>query len=284
LIRELIFHVTYARKPSGIGTAFGDLRDKPQSPEAFEIKPKLYVLAVGVSSYADAKLKLAFAAKDAQDFAASWERQKGALYRDVVVKLLTDETATKDQILDGLDWIRKETTSKDVAVVLLAGHGVNDQNGRYFYLPHNTDLERLLRTGVSFEDIKNTVAALAGKTLFFIDTCHSGNVLGGRRALNLDIVGVVNELASAENGAVVFAASTGNQYSLENASWNNGAFTLAVVEGVGGRADYTGNGRITVNMLDLYISERVKELTRGQQTPTTAKPNTVPDFPIALKK
>jgi WD40 repeat protein len=253
---------------------------------AFEIKPKLYVLAVGVSNYADPKLKLGFPAKDASDFAAAMERQKGGLYRDVVVRLLTDERATKEEVLDGLDWIRKETTSKDVAMVLFAGHGINDQNGRYFYLPYNTDLEKLLRTGVSFEDIKNTVSALAGKTLFFIDTCHSGNVLGTRRALNFDIVGVVNELSSAENGAVVFAASTGNQYSLENVAWNNGAFTLAVVEGVGGRADYdkTGRGRITINMLDLYISERVKELTKGQQTPTTAKPSTVPDFPVALKK
>jgi WD40 repeat protein len=250
----------------------------------FDAKPKLYVLAVGVSSYTDTNLKLSFAAKDAGDFAATMERQKGGLYRDAVVRLLTDERATKEEVLDGLDWIRKETTSKDVAMVLFAGHGINDQNGRYFYLPYNTDLEKLLRTGVSFEDIRNTVSALAGKTLFFIDTCHSGNVLGTRRALNFDIVGVVNELSSAENGAVVFAASTGNQYSLENAAWNNGAFTLAVVEGVGGRADYSGKGRITINMLDLYISERVKELTKGQQTPTTAKPNTVPDFPVALKK
>jgi hypothetical protein len=37
-------------------------------------------------------------------------------------------------------------------------------------------------------------------------------------------------------------------------------------------------------MVDLYISERVKELTGGKQTPTTAKPNTVPDFPIAVKR
>jgi WD40 repeat protein len=276
--------------PATVRVRTRDAASAPGSPsgvgDAFEIKPKLYVLAVGVSNYADPKLKLGFPAKDASDFAAAMERQKGGLYRDVIVKLLTDEHASKDEILDGLDWIRKETTSKDVAMVLFAGHGVNDQNGRYFYLPFNTDLDRLLRTGVSFEDIKNTVSTLAGKTLFFIDTCHSGNVLGSRRGLNFDIVGVVNELASAENGAVVFAASTGNQYSLENVAWNNGAFTLAVVEGIGGRADFdkTGRGRITVNMLDLYISERVKELTKGQQTPTTAKPQTVPDFPVALKK
>lgn len=258
--------------------------------EGFEIRPKLYVLAVGVSNYADPKLKLGFAAKDAQDFAASWERQRGDLYRDVVIKVLTDDRATKDEVLDGLDWIRKETTSKDVAVVLFAGHGVNDPNGIYYFLPFNANTDKLLRTGVSFSDIKNTVAALAGKTLFFIDTCHSGNVLGSTRRGLLgalgDINGIVNELASAENGAVVFAASTGNQFSLEHEAWNNGAFTKAIVEGLGGGADYdkSGKGRITLNMLDLYISERVKELTKGQQTPTTAKPQTVPDFPIALKK
>ena len=32
-------------------------------------------------------------------------------------------------------------------------------------------------------------------------------------------------------------------------------------------------------MLDLYVSERVEELTRGEQTPTTLKPPNVPDFP-----
>ena len=259
----------------------------PATDAAFEIRPKLYVLAVGVSSYADPKLKLNFAAKDARDFASAWERQQGTLYREVVVKLLADDKATKDEVLDGLDWIRKETTSKDVAVILLAGHGVNDPTGSYYFLPHNADVERLLRTGVSFNDIKQTVATIAGKVLFFIDTCHSGNVLGSqRRAILDDLNGVVNELASAENGAVVFAASTGKQYSLEKMEWNNGAFTLAVVESLGGRADYdkSGKGKITINMLDLYISERVKELTRGQQTPTTAKPNTIPDFPVALKR
>jgi len=54
------------------------------------------------------------------------------------------------------------------------------------------------------------------------------------------------------------------------------------VEGIQGKADYGASGRITLNMLDLYISERVKELTQGQQTPTTVKPPNVPDFPVAV--
>jgi uncharacterized caspase-like protein len=93
---------------------------------------------------------------------------------------------------------------------------------------------------------------------------------------------VVNELASAENGAVVFSSATGRQYALENMEWGNGAFTKAVVEGIRGKADYKSTGRVTLNMLDLYVSERVKELTKGQQTPTTVKPPNVPDFPLAM--
>jgi hypothetical protein len=221
--------------------------------------------------------------KDAKDFAAAFSTQKDRLYRDVVVKVLTDADATRDEIMDGLDWIQRETTSKDVAAVFLSGHGVNDQNGIYYYLPQNADIEKLKRTCVPFSDIKNTVQGIAGKVLFFVDTCHSGNVMGGRKGAGPDMTAVVNELSSSENGAVVFSSSTGSQYSLEDGTWNNGAFTKAMVEGLSGKADYGGSGRITVNMLDLYISERVKELTGGKQTPTTMKPPSVPDFPVAVK-
>jgi WD40 repeat protein len=258
-------------------------RGKTEKAEEFVVKPNLYILAIGVSLYQDKNLTLQFAAKDAKDFAQALEKQKGGLYRDVQVRLLTDAQATRDDVMDGLDWIQKETTAKDVAMVFIAGHGVNDPTGNYYFLPANVDTGKLKRTGVVFSDIKNTLNSLAGKALFFMDTCHSGNVMGSRRA-QTDITGLVNELASAENGVVVFASSTGKQYSLEDASWGNGAFTKALVEGLSGKADYTGKGKITINMLDLYISEKVKELTRGQQTPTTTKPQTIADFPVAVKR
>lgn len=254
----------------------------PPGTGEFIIKPKLYILAVGISNYKDKDLQLGFAAKDAKDFAGVMTEQKGFLYRDVVIKLLTDEGATKDEILDGFDWIIRETTSKDVAIIFFAGHGINDPNGIYHFLPFNIDFDRMKRTAVPFSDVKNTVASLAGKAILFVDTCHSGNVMGTRRAPPSDINVFVNELSSAENGAVVFSSSTGRQYSMENDAWGNGAFTLAIVEGLRGKADLMGKGRITINMLDLYLSERVKELTKGRQTPTTAKPTTIPDFPVAV--
>ena len=70
---------------------------------------------------------------------------------------------------------------------------------------------------------------------------------------------------------------------MEDPAWGNGAFTKALVEALNGKAAYGGSKKITINMLDLYLSERVKELTKGQQTPTTTKPLTIQDFPVAIQ-
>jgi hypothetical protein len=248
-------------------------------------QPRLYVLAVGVGRYGHPDLRpLAFAAKDAQDFAAAMSRQKGRLYGEVEVRLLTDAQATRDEVVDGLDWLQKQVTQHDVGMLFFAGHGINDPALGYTFLPANADPERLKRTGVTMADIRSTLANVAGKAVFFFDTCHAGNVLGaGRRGLPNDISGVVNELAGTENGVVVFSSSTGRQFSYEDPAWRNGAFTRALVEGLDGAAAQGGSTRITYKMLDFYVSDRVKALTAGRQTPVTQAPGGVPDFPVAVK-
>lgn len=253
-------------------------------PEEFTIKPKLYVLAIGVGDYADEDIQLTYPGKDARDFTAAITAQKGSLYRDVEVKVLADKDAVKDNIVDGLDWIQHATTAKDVAMIFLSGHGYNDPNGTYYFLPQNFRRDKLRATGLAYSEVTETVKNTAGKVVCFVDSCHSGNVMGeGKRKGMEDINKIINELSSVENGAVVFSSSSSGQVSFEDRAWGNGAFTKALVEGLNGKADYNHNGRITINMLDLYISERVKALTGGKQTPTTAKPPSVPDFPIAVK-
>jgi len=253
-----------------------------EGSQDFVIKPKLYVLAIGVSDYDNKKLQLYYSAKDAQDFTDFFKSQKNkGLYREVEIKLLAN--ASKSDILKGLDWIEREVTQHDVVMVFFSGHGANDRNNRYYFLPRDVDLKNIKLTGLPYHAIKDTITVLAGKVLFFIDTCHAGNVMGARGTI-ADIDRIANDLASAENGIVVFAASTGKQNSYEKAEWGNGAFTKALIEGLNQQADYTKDGTISINELDLYISERVKKLTNGDQTPTTSKPKTVPDFPIAVMK
>ncbi len=241
-------------------------------------KPRLFILAVGVSEYKEENLKLQFASKDASDFVNTMQKQKGKMYSEITVKTLLDKEANTSNILDGLEWIQNVTKVNDYAMIYISGHGVNDALGNYYFLPSNFDPDKFKSTGVSYLEIKNTLNSIQGKVIFFGDTCHSANIFG--KGSPADITVLINELSDAENGIVVFTSSTKNQLSLEDKSWGNGAFTKALVEGLSGKADYSKKGKITVNMLDLYLSERVKELTKNQQTPATAKPDTIADFQI----
>jgi WD40 repeat protein len=254
--------------------------------DEFVIKPKLYILAVGVSKYDNPDFELQYSAKDAKDFVNLMAKQNNKLYREVSYKLLVDKDANKDGILNGLEWIQNQTTSKDVAMVFISGHGLNDNNGRLYYLPVNFNLENFKSTGLPADEITMTFSNIKGKVIYFMDTCHSGNLkLTTSRGIGeMDLTGLINELTSAENGTIVFCSSAGKQVSVESPEWGNGAFTKALLEGLGGKADYLGKGTITVNQLDLYISERVKELTKGKQTPVTGKPDTIRDFPVSITK
>jgi Caspase domain len=130
------------------------------SPKAAAPKPKLYVLAIGISRYKDAELRLHYAAKDAGDVAAAWAAQQGGIYREVETRILRNEQATREAVLDGLDWIEQQTTARDVALVLLAGHGENDGDGAYYYLPYDVDPDRLRRTAVLDIEIRRTLRML----------------------------------------------------------------------------------------------------------------------------
>lgn len=236
-------------------------------------KPKLYILAVGVSTYYDANLKLNFADKDATEFVTIMEKQKGGIYEDVKIfseRPLIDKEATRDNIVDGLRWLELETTDKDTAVIFLSGHGMTER-GIYYFLPFMADKGNLKKTGLAYSEIINTVKVLAGKVVVFVDTCKAGGIMGGTKGpFRLD--DVVNELVSTPKVVVVYASTTGYQDSEEKEAWKHGAFTKAVLEGLQGNTAHGKTRKVTVLGLADYITERVKVLTKGQQTPTQTNP------------
>jgi hypothetical protein len=258
------------------------------SPED-QIKPKLYGVIVGVSAYQDSSLNLVYAAKDARDFAAALLAQKGGLYRDVELKVLTDTDATAAAVKDGLAWLEEAVTSRDVGVVFLAGHGQVDAKNRFYYIATDTKPDQLVRTGIEGTILRERTRAVAGKMLVFLDTCYSGKAMIRGLAPATDVNAFVNELSSTENGVVTYASSTGRETSQEDSAWGNGAFTKALLEGLGltsgnSRADIAGKGVITTAAMDYWLSERVKELTHGSQHPVMIRPATVPDFPMFVAK
>lgn len=236
---------------------------------------RLYVLAVGVANYRNPAYKLEFAAKDARDFTAEWQRQSLSLYRSARVRVLTDEEATKPNIIESLHWLRDNVQDNDVVAVFFAGHGVNDSNGTYHYLPYEADATDLAGTSVSESVLRDALVDLRGKVLMFVDTCYGGAVLS--RQASYELSRLANNLSSPENGVIVFAASEGRQLSEESETWRNGAFTAALLKGLSGEASFD-RGYITVKSLDLFISDEVKRLTEGRQTPVSISPSGVPDF------
>jgi len=208
------------------------------------------------------------------------------LFGEVKAKVLTNEVATKGEILDGFDWLECELTQCDVAVVFVAGYGVNDKRDNYYFLPHDANPEKLRRSAVEWNAFNSILADLPGKTLLMVDTCKSGNVTGSKKYRGIarsDSTSTIKELINTESGVVVMTASTGSELSVEDTSWGHGAFTKALLDGLDGPADYDRDGVITLKELDLHVTRSVKTLTKGQQRPTTTVPPNFPDFPLFVR-
>lgn len=247
-------------------------------PDRDTVKPKLYVLAVGCSRYKDESLNLKYAHRDAESFARQWQEQEGVFYRDVEVKLLTNDKADTTSVRDGMDWLVQSVTQHDIAMVFLSGHGVRDTRGNYYLATHEIDPQRLRSTGIPYSDVLRLIEDLPGKVIMFVDTCHGGGITG-RKALVSD---PWRDLVAEEVGAIVFASSHPREESLENDQWQHGAFTKAILDVMGKpESDVNRDGYLSINELDLHISERVKQLTRGQQHPVTQKPPTIRNFNLA---
>lgn len=258
-------------------------------PPTKPLAPKLWILAIGVNHYpAFPAQSLKYAAADARDIVATLEAQKGRLFSDVrsrIISDLSDIKPTREAIVNNLSFL-KGASQHDVAVLFIAGHGVDDDNGNYQFLPSDARPDNqggFLRSNViSWRELQE-VLDIPARRLVLIDTCHSegfggGNATGSRAPDGEQLAQKIRSV-----GAVVFTSSGKNQRSYEQSEWGHGAFTYALLEGLSGKADLISDESATISIkeLDVYVSRRVLDLTRNRQSPVTLAPNGYSDFPIA---
>ena len=248
--------------------------------EDFISTPSLYVLTIGVSEFENPQYNLNFAHKDAEAITKIYKNQEGKLFDNVYTKELLNKNATTANILSGFKWLEVNASQKDVVVIFVATHGFNINN-KFYILPHDGDIQNIPNTTINWENFSNVLGNLPSKVLMFLDACHSGNLGSSMAMTNTE---ALREMSSDQNGVVIMAASTGDESSLENPSWGHGAFTLALIEGMKGKADFRIDGSITLRELDLYVAGKVDELTNGKQHPTTQKPSTISTFTVAKYK
>jgi uncharacterized caspase-like protein len=225
-----------------------------------------------------------YAANDATALDQLLHDQGGrALYREVNTKLVVNADATREGVLDALEWLRKNTTSRDISIVFMAGHGVADNDGQVFFLPVGADIRRLTATGVSQSDLLSLFSKVAGRKVAFLDFCHSGGAVFSQTLVgrnDVDMVGFLNQLHEPGSGLIVFAAATAREPAIQLADEHHGAFTIALLRGLEGQADYLHSGSIDTAELNLYLAQKVRGLTEDKQHPIMERADDLPDFPL----
>lgn len=283
---------------------------------------KLFVAVVGVSNYRDARLKLKYAAKDAQDVARVFASASN-VFSAVEVQELLDQKVNRDRILE-LRGFFERAGIDDTVVLFVAGHGLLDPNGSYWFLPADVDVDAPVNGAVAYEELEQLLDGIATRRrLILIDTCNAGDIdrnieellarsapqridLTARKltylarhigAQTLDAARL-QRLAAYElraeiyhlyadmrndSGTLVMTASAGADLALESAAWQNGAFTLALREAIEGRMASTDGG-VSVTLCDLqrYIARRVRTLTLGFQVPHLRRGNVDLNFPLVF--
>ena len=251
------------------------------------ILPNLWILSIGINRYEDPKLvPLSYAVDDAEGIAAAFRSQEGKLFRQVHSLIISDRAAVKPtyaNIVDNLGYLGN-AGHRDVVILFIAGHGMNDHRGDFYFLPSDAVIEdngTIKRSrAVSWRVLKETLD-LPAKKIIFADTCHSEG-LGGRKTRAVDNDRFVKELQEAN--AVIFTSSRGRELSQESDEWKHGAFTYSLIEGIGGKANLIQDEKISMKELDAYVSETVPVLTNGAQHPITQTPDGYVNFPVAIIK
>jgi uncharacterized caspase-like protein len=243
--------------------------------------PSLYVLAIGVSKYPGTR-KLDYAALDASAIAAAYQQHSRSLFKNVEVKVLTDEQATRSGIFDGTRWLREKMNQKSVGVFFFAGHGEKDPDGSLYFLPVDFEEKNLAGSALDADVVKKQLSGIPGRLTLILDACHSGQIgTGLTRGVGSLTDQLVRDLTAEENGIIVMCSALGTEPAQESHQHRHGVFTVAMLEGLAGQAKKTNDGAVYLTSLDAYVTERVRDLTKGQQHPVTSRPTTVRDFPVS---
>jgi hypothetical protein len=197
------------------------------------IKDK-WAVVVGISSFANPSMNLKYAAKDAADFKEFLVNK--CHFAPDHIKLLTNEKATKDKILDvlGDSWLPRLAMPEDLVVIYVSSHGSPsslDVAGVNYVVAHDTNPDKLFTTGIPIQHLSDTIKERvhSKRVLIILDACHSGAASDSQKGLTR--TGNVDAAQIAQGtGHAVICSSAKNESSWEAKNAPNGVFTKALIE------------------------------------------------------
>jgi uncharacterized caspase-like protein len=236
---------------------------------------KTYALLVGVSKYAKlpGDLWLQYPDADIRAFADFLASAKGGSVPPDQIRTLSNDQATTAAVRRAFDSLLKDATGTDTVFVLVAAHGTVDSSGAYI-LTYDGDPADLPRTALPMGELKALMerqTGRAGHVVLLADVCRAA-AIAGQKTTNL--AGLVEKIGPIEGekleGEMLgLMAARPKELSSEGPEFGggHGAFTFAVLQGLGGAADANADGVVTAGELIDYVTATVPKLTGDRQHP-----------------
>ncbi len=245
-------HNTVTKPPAVTGS-------KANQPSGTPIGDK-WALVIGISKFADPSVPtLKYSSKDASDFYEYLiDPSAGRFARDHV-KLLIDENATKENIMDavGDSFLPRAALPEDLVVIYLSTHGSSsgmDIRGINYVIAHDTKVNKLFSSGIEMQDFLEKIKERVHtkRIVLVLDTCFSG-ATGDSGHKGFIRTNVDSNHVAQGIGSLVICSSAPDQRSWESEKINNSYFTKYLIEAL--RRD---GGKVPVEYAFSTMRERVR--------------------------
>ena len=209
-----------------------------------------HALVIGINNY-KAVTPLQTAVNDAKTVADLLQKEYG-----FNVTVLLD--ATRGQILDAFDGLRRTLVETDNLLVYYAGHGQLDADSdRGFWLPVDADADRRANL-LSNSDITDMVRATRAKHVLVVaDSCYAGTLT---RSLSVELSALDDMARLAQKRARTALVSGGLEPVADSGGGGHSVFAKAFLDAL---LANTG----VVDMSQIFSSMRRQVILSAQQTP-----------------
>jgi len=203
-----------------------------------------WAIVIGVDKFSDPTWNLKYAANDAIEF-QQYLLSDGHFAADHV-RLLTGRKATRDAILQAIDWLGRNAQSDDLALVFVRTRGTLprlDSSGESYLAAADTTADSLAVTGFDQDSFQKVLLErIHSKDIFLIvDADFSGQMLRPRSFEYMQ--GPLVSLLPAGHLYALLCSSGSNEISWESKHDQHGVFTHCLVTAftaAGARAGFVG--------------------------------------------
>ncbi|HMU46823.1 MAG TPA: caspase family protein [Chitinophagaceae bacterium] len=265
---------------------------------AVKEKETLHFIGIGMDKFADPKYNLQYSSKDIRDLSVKLKQKYGA---GITIDTLFNENVSVSSV-KALKQKLFQSSVNDKVIVAYSGHGMLSKDYDYYLSTFSVNFDKPEENGLPYDELENLLDSIpARKKLMLIDACHSGEVdkddlvtlnassdslikglkpvaykkeghLGLKNSFELMQSLFVN--VGKSTGATIISAAAGTQFALERNDLKNGVFTYSILEAM------NKYPTLKISELKKIVGERVEELTKGLQKPTSRNENIAVDWEL----